>query len=74
MPVSSSTRMAASWIAATPSGGSGSVGRSGFSGMRQGIWRMACGRLPGGMAGVAAAAALSCAPTWLFVLPLRNHA
>ena len=42
MPVSSSTRMAASWIAATPSGGSGSVGRSGFRGMRQGIWAMAC--------------------------------
>ena len=42
MPISSSTRIAASWIAATPSGGSGSVGRSGFSGMRQGICRIAC--------------------------------
>ena len=57
MPVSSSTRMAASWMAATPSGGSGSVGRSGLSGMRQGICAMAWrGAFPG-MAGVAAAAA-----------------
>ena len=57
MPVSSSTRIAASWIASTPSGGSGSVGRSGFSGMRQGIWRIACAACPRGMAGVPAAAA-----------------
>ena len=57
MPVSSSTRMAASWMAATPSGGSGSVGRSGLSGMRQGIWRDRVGGAVPGVAGVAAAAA-----------------
>ena len=48
MPISSSTRIAVSWTAATPSSVSGSVGRSVLTGSRQGVWAMArAGLRPG---------------------------
>ena len=48
MPISSRMRMAPSWIAATPSSSSGSVGRSGLTGIRQGDCAIAWeGRTPG---------------------------
>ena len=40
-PISSKMRMAASWMASTPSGGNGSVGLSVLTGISQGIWEMA---------------------------------
>ncbi len=48
MPISSSTRIAVAWMAATPSSVSGSVGRSVLTGSRQADWAMArAGAVPG---------------------------
>ena len=41
IPMSRRMRIAALWTRCTPSASRGSVGRSGLTGMRQGIWSMA---------------------------------